>query len=139
MSNVISDELGKWFEKLQAIPPGNHLLCPRISDDDGENYRLLDDPDSDITRQEKEDRIEAGNQRIDITYWNSLIFGFDKKEAGKWLEEFTTKLDASLRTCSECVLNWHMRRKAQMQKFLEYVDTVSLSIMCPAVRAFANL
>ncbi|KAJ2971510.1 hypothetical protein NQ176_g7651 [Zarea fungicola] len=122
MSNVISEELGKWFDELQAIPASHHLLCPRVSDDDTENYRILDDRDSEITKQEKEDRIEAGNKRIDITYWNSLIFGFDKKEAAKWLEAFTHRLDAALQSCAECVLNWHMRRKIQMQKFLERWD-----------------
>ncbi|KAM3503525.1 hypothetical protein MY11210_008680 [Beauveria gryllotalpidicola] len=122
MSNVISDELGKWFDKFQAIPPETHLLCPKISDDDAENYRSLEDPDSTITREEKEKRIEAGNSRINITYWNSLIFGFEKKDAGKWLEEFSKRLDGSLKACSECVLNWHMRRKPQMQKFLELWD-----------------
>lgn len=122
MSNVISDELGKWFDEFQSIPPETHLLCPRINDDDAENYRLLDDLDSAITREEKEKRIEAANSRINITYWNSLIFGFDKKDAGKWLADFSRRLDASLKSCSECVLNWHMRRKPQMQKFLEYVD-----------------
>ncbi|KAJ4147646.1 hypothetical protein LMH87_002156 [Akanthomyces muscarius] len=122
MSNVISDELGKWFDEFQAIPPETHLLCPRIHDDDGENYRVLDDPDSTITREEKEKRIEAGNSRINVTYWNSLIFGFDKKDAGKWLGDFSRRLDAALKSCSECVLNWHMRRKPQMQKFLERWD-----------------
>ncbi|KAJ3483002.1 hypothetical protein NLG97_g7417 [Lecanicillium saksenae] len=122
MSNVISEELAKWFDEFQAIPADTHLLCPRINDDDGENYRILDDPDSGITREEKEKRIEAGNSRISITYWNSLIFGFDKKDAGKWLEAFTQRLDVALKGCSECVLNWHMRRKPQMQKFLERWD-----------------
>lgn len=122
MSNVISEELGKWFDEFQAIPAETHLLCPKINDEDGENYRCLEDPDSAITRDEKEKRIEAGNSRINITYWNSLIFGFDKKDAGKWLEEFTRRLDASLKGCSECVLNWHMRRKPQLQKFLERWD-----------------
>lgn len=122
MSNVISEELAKWFDEFQAIPAETHLLCPRISEDDDENYRLLDDPGSSITREEKEKRIEAGNSRINITYWNSLIFGFDKKDAAQWLTTFTGRLEATLKVCSECVLNWHMRRKPQMQKFLEYVE-----------------
>lgn len=122
MSNQLSDELGKWFEELQAIPPETHLLCPRIDEEDNENYRSLDDRESNLTKEQKQERIEAGDKRIDITYWNSLIFGFDKKDAGKWLESFTERLESSLQSCSECVLNWHMRRKAQMQKFSEYAD-----------------
>ncbi|XWX02251.1 hypothetical protein V2A60_010286 [Cordyceps javanica] len=122
MSNVISDQLGKWFDEFQKIPDETHLLCPKISDEDGENYRSLDEPGSAITREEKEKRIEDGNSRINITYWNSLIFGFDEKDGGKWLKDFSNRLDSSLKSCSECVLNWHMRRKPQMQKFLEHWD-----------------
>lgn len=113
-------ELAKWYEEFQKIDPALHLLCPKISDDDVENYRNLADPSSTISIEEKKKRVQEGEGRLEITYWNSLIFGFDKKDAGKWLEDFTQKLEHCLKTCSECVLNWHMRRKAHLQKFAEY-------------------
>lgn len=116
----LNEELAKWFEELQKIPSENHLLCPKVSDEDVENYRALDDPNSEISIDEKKNRIQDGDKRLEITYWNSLIFGFDKRDAGKWLEDFTKRLEDCLRYCSDCVLNWHMKRKAHLQKFAEY-------------------
>ncbi|KAF7551794.1 hypothetical protein G7046_g7610 [Stylonectria norvegica] len=113
------EELSKWFEKLQKFPPDCHLLCPRTGEDDEENYKTLDDPDSRISVEEKEKRILDGNERIEATYWNSLIFGFDKETAGKWADEFSKRLEDQLKFCSDCVLNWHMKRKAYMQKWAE--------------------
>ncbi|KND87274.1 Helicase SEN1 [Tolypocladium ophioglossoides CBS 100239] len=114
-----NEDLGRWFDELQKIPADNHLLCPKISHDDEENYKSLDDLDTNISRHEKQARIKDAERRIEITYWNSLIFGFEKKHAGKWLDEFTARLEESLKLCSDCVLNWHMKRKAQLQKFSE--------------------
>lgn len=123
----LNEELSKWFEELQKLPSESHLLCPKISEDDVEDYKSLDDPESAISRSEKAARIEDGKRRIEITYWNSLIFGFDKSAAGKWLDEFKERIERTLRTCSECVLNWHMYRPLQLQKFSECVST---SIEC---------
>lgn len=117
-----NEDLARWFQELQKIPADHHLLCPKISQDDDENYKSLDDLDSRISIDEKKARIKDAERRIEITYWNSLIFGFEKKHAGKWLEEFTTRLEHSLRLCSDCVLNWHMKRRTQLQKFSEYVS-----------------
>ena len=114
-----NEDLALWFEELQNVLPECHLLCPKISDDDPEDYKELDDPASEITRHEKEKRIKAGERRIEITYWNSLIFGFDKKDAGQWLNEFLVRLETFLRDCPTCVLNWHMKRKTYLQKFAE--------------------
>ncbi|KAH6607189.1 helicase sen1, partial [Trichoderma cornu-damae] len=115
----INEVLGKWYEELQQIPSEVHLLCPRIGDDDDENYKSLDDPYSKISTEEKQSRIQKSKQRIEITYWNSLIFGFNKQDAGKWLEEFTERLENCLKYCPECVLNWHMKRKHHLQMFSE--------------------
>ncbi|KAH7304941.1 SEN1 N terminal-domain-containing protein [Stachybotrys elegans] len=128
MSNL-HEELAKWFEELQQLPDDHHLLCPRIGPDDDENYKTFEDPESKISVDEKKKRIEDGNKRIEITYWNSLIFGFDKRDAGKWLESFTQRLEDTLKYCSECVLNWHMKRKYHLQKFSErWNDDVLLQI-----------
>ncbi|KAL7787987.1 SEN1 N terminal domain-containing protein [Trichoderma ceciliae] len=115
----INEVLGKWYEEFQKIPAEVHLLCSRISDDDDENYKNLHDPDSKVSIEEKKSRIQKSKERIEITYWNSLIFGFDKQEAGKWLEDFTGRLESCLKYCPECVLNWHMKRKHHLQMFSE--------------------
>ncbi|KFA64030.1 hypothetical protein S40285_04204 [Stachybotrys chlorohalonatus IBT 40285] len=115
----LNEELTKWFEEFQKLPPDCHLLCPRTGDDDDENYKLLNDPTSNITVEEKRKRIDDGAKRREITYWNSLIFGYDKKEAGKWLDDFSQRLEDTLMNCSECALGWHMTRKFHLQKFAE--------------------
>lgn len=115
----LNDELAKWYEELGKFPVENHLLCPRISNEDDENYKILDDPESKISVQEKQDRIKKGTERIEITYWNSLIFGFDKKDAGKWLDDFSKRLEECLQLCSDCVLNWHIKRRAHVEKIAE--------------------
>ncbi|KHN98760.1 uncharacterized protein MAM_03222 [Metarhizium album ARSEF 1941] len=115
----LNEELAKWYEELQKLPHDCHLLCPKINSDDRENYKTFDDPESQITVENKKQRIQDGRHRVEITYWNSLIFGFDKSEAGKWAEEFKDRLEDGLRSCSECVLNWHMQRQLHLQKFSE--------------------
>lgn len=117
----INDELAEWFEEVQKLSPECHLLCAKLSNEDGENYRILDDPEAQISPEEKKKRIEDGDRRVEITYWNSLIFGFDKKAAGKWLDEFQTRLTDCLRHCPDCALHWHMKRRAQLRKFSELV------------------
>ncbi|KAK8917409.1 Helicase SEN1 [Metarhizium anisopliae] len=119
----LNEELAKWYEELQKLPHDCHLLCPKIDSDDRENYKTFDDPESQITVEDKKQRIEDGHHRIEITYWNSLIFGFDKSDAGKWAEEFKDRLEHVLRSCSECVLNWHMQRQVYLQRFSEYATT----------------
>ncbi|RFU81156.1 helicase sen1 [Trichoderma arundinaceum] len=60
-------------------------------------------PDSKSTADKKKSRMQESKDRIEVTYWNSLIFGFDKQEAGKWLEDFTGRLENCLKYCPECV------------------------------------
>ena len=115
----LNEELSKWFDELQRISSECHLLCPKTGPEDSENYKNLDDPDSEISVEEKRRRIQDGQRRVEVTYWNSLIFGFDKSAAGKWLEEFTERLEETLQTCADCVLNWHMQRRSHLQKFSE--------------------
>ncbi|GJN81249.1 DEAD-box type RNA helicase [Purpureocillium lilacinum] len=122
-----NEDLAKWFEELQKLPREHHLLCPKVGPDDDENYKNLEDPESRITVDEKKRRIEDGDRRVEITYWNSLIFGFEKRDAGQWLNEFTTRLESCLRECPACVLNWHMKRKAHLQKFAERWNEESMA------------
>ncbi|RDA90651.1 hypothetical protein CP533_6815 [Ophiocordyceps camponoti-saundersi (nom. inval.)] len=115
----VNDELNRWFDELQKLPRECHLLCPKISDSDQENYRTLDDPSTEISLAEKEQRIQDSRDRIEITYMNSLIFGFDRNEAGRWVEDYTHRLQNCLKECPDCVFNWHCSRKAYLQKFSE--------------------
>ncbi|KAF4504183.1 hypothetical protein G6O67_008370 [Ophiocordyceps sinensis] len=115
----LHEDLERSFTELQKLDPEHHLLCPKISPQDEENYKLLDDPDSKISLADKKSRIQEGERRLEIAYGNSLIFGYDKRDAGKWVDEFAKRLEDSLRLCSDCVLNWHMKRRAHLQRFSE--------------------
>ncbi|KAM0561006.1 hypothetical protein ACHAPJ_003506 [Fusarium lateritium] len=113
----LNEELSQWYEKIQNFDDECHLLCPRINDDDNENYRIREDPDSSIPQDEKDSRIQKGKERLEITYWNSLIFGFDKSSQGKWGEQLGERLNGCLKHCADCVYNWHMKRRALLQQF----------------------
>ncbi|PHH76410.1 hypothetical protein CDD82_4008 [Ophiocordyceps australis] len=115
----INEELALWFEKFKKIPPGCHLLCPKVSSQDDEDYKSPNEPSAHLSTSEKQTRIAQGDERIETTYWNSLIFGFSKEDAGKWLDDFTHQLESALKQCSECVLNWHMKRSKYIRKFTE--------------------
>lgn len=114
---ALNEELSQWYDKIQTFDDECHLLCPRVSDEDGEIYRIQDDPDSTITPEEKTKRIEQGRERLEITYWNCLIFGYDRSSQGKWGEQLEERLNACLKHCSDCVYNWHMKRRALLQQF----------------------
>ncbi|KAF5019905.1 hypothetical protein F66182_8067 [Fusarium sp. NRRL 66182] len=118
----LNEELTKWYEKIQKFDQECHLLCPRIGDDDNENYKIAEDPDSAISQEEKNSRIQKGKERLEVTYWNCLIFGFDKSSQGKWGEELAERLNGCLKHCADCVYNWHMKRKLLLQQFNERWD-----------------
>jgi senataxin len=115
----VQSQLLPWFEKFKALPVEAHLLCPKLSNEDAENYKDPNDPESQISRETKKKRIEEGEKRLEIAYWNSLVFGFDKRESGQWAEDLTNRLNECLRECPDCVLNWHMRRKPYLRQFAE--------------------
>lgn len=106
------------YDGLQNIPDGSHWLCAKISDDDDEDYRRFNE-ESNLSASEKKRRIKDGESRTELTYWNSLVLGYDRKTAGQWGEEFRNKLDTTLKHCADCVLNWHMKRRLHLQKFAE--------------------
>lgn len=106
----VDDILEKWYRKFSKIPKDLHLLCPRISDDDLEDYDKPDPQYSNISPEEKRRRQQAAEERFEIVAWTSLIFGYDKTKAGIWLEKFSSRMEHCLQTCEKCVLSWHMGR-----------------------------
>lgn len=113
------ERLQKWFNEWLLIPQEAHMLCPRISNDDDEDYNSPTTPNSGISAEEKKKRIVDGDKRIEITYWVSVIFGYDEKLAGKSLTDYATRLTDVLESCSDCVRNWHRMRQHYLQSFLE--------------------
>ncbi|KAI1634483.1 SEN1 N terminal-domain-containing protein [Biscogniauxia mediterranea] len=112
------------FNKVRALPPENHLFCPKISEDDDVNYN---DPeaDGDISIAEKEKRIQDGAVRLDLMYSCSLILGVDPATASAMVQEFKTRSDAFLKSCATCVRNWHKAREPFLKDINQfYQDSV---------------
>ncbi|PKS09461.1 hypothetical protein jhhlp_004077 [Lomentospora prolificans] len=111
----IEDVVTEWFTKFRAIPKDVHLLCPKISEEDGEDYtRIPVDGD-----EKKKKRIEEGEARVETVYWSSLLLAMPKEKTEQWMKEFGDRLNEALRKCDKCVMNWHMKRKAFLTKFQE--------------------
>ncbi|KAI1424563.1 SEN1 N terminal-domain-containing protein [Xylaria sp. FL1777] len=120
----VHNVLDAGFAKLRDIPPHLHLFCPRVSVDDEEIY---EDPDavSNISPDEKQQRIEAGQERMDLMYNCSLILGLSREAAGPHRPDFDSRCDAFLTTCASCVRNWHKGRGAFLKDITPiYEDSV---------------
>ncbi|KAI0395600.1 SEN1 N terminal-domain-containing protein [Xylariaceae sp. FL0594] len=109
MASGVQNALDMGFAKLREIPPGVHLFCPRISEDDDEIYEDADAV-TNLTRQEREHRIEEGQSRLDLMYNCSLILGLSREAAGPLRDDFDARTDDFLQTCASCVRNWHKGR-----------------------------
>ncbi|KAI0405568.1 SEN1 N terminal-domain-containing protein [Xylaria palmicola] len=120
----VHNVLDAGFARLREIPPSLHLFCPRVSADDDEIY---EDPDavSSITPDEKQQRIDSGQERLDLMYNCSLILGLSREAAGPHRPEFDSRCDAFLMTCASCVRNWHKGRAAFLKDITPiYEDSV---------------
>ncbi|KAI0195804.1 SEN1 N terminal-domain-containing protein [Xylaria flabelliformis] len=118
---AVHNVLDAGFAKLREISPNLHLFCPRISADDDEIY---EDPDavSSISPDEKEQRIEDGQLRLDLMYSCSLILGLSREAAGPHRPEFDSRCDAFLTTCASCVRNWHKGRAIFLKEITPIYD-----------------
>jgi senataxin len=105
--------------KFLAIPLEVHLLCPKVSEDDDEDYEDLDEPGS-IGIAEKERRIQEHKQRVGLVYRSSLIFGFPEDSAAYQQREFRSRTGGFLQTCAQCVRSWHRYRKPFLKHLSEY-------------------
>jgi senataxin len=121
-ADSIEEILEHWYKKLGSIPETKHLLCPKVDDDDSEDYSNLSASLGDITFEEKKKRVEEGKERLEIASWNSILFGYDRDKAGVWLTYYSDRMSKCLSNCDKCVLNWHNTRKSFLQKFSEYVS-----------------
>ncbi|KAI0535986.1 SEN1 N terminal-domain-containing protein [Xylaria digitata] len=117
----VHNVLDEGFAKLREISPDLHLFCPRISGDDDEVY---EDPDAvtNISPEEKQQRIENGQARLDLMYSCSLILGLSREAAGPHRPDFDSRCDAFLTTCASCVRNWHKSRAAFLKDITPIYD-----------------
>ncbi|KAI2639346.1 SEN1 N terminal-domain-containing protein [Xylaria nigripes] len=114
---AVNDLMDSSFEQLQDISPNTHLFCPRICDNDDEFY---EDPDavSNISREEKAQRIDDGELRLESMYKRSLVLGLSPEAGGSHRAEFKSRSNRFLTSCSNCVRNWHKRR----DKFIKFLS-----------------
>ncbi|KAK1506408.1 helicase sen1 [Colletotrichum costaricense] len=118
-SQPVEDILEQSYRKFTQIPPDFHLLCPKVDEDDFEDYDDLNTDGEDITALEKKERVEKWKERLDIAYWTSLLLAYGKDKAGVWLDAWGSRMAINLHNCDKCVLNWHMYRKKYLQVFSE--------------------
>lgn len=112
--------LEKTYEELRDIPLECHMCCPKVSDDDDEDYDDLEEP-GEIGIAEKEKRVADGKKRMELLYEGSLILGLPAGSAPVLGDEFNNRSSAFLKACSTCVRNWHKGRRPFLKRLSEYV------------------
>ncbi|TDZ34209.1 Helicase SEN1 [Colletotrichum spinosum] len=118
-SQPVEDILEENFGKFSRIPAEVHLLCPKVDEEDFEDYEDLTTDGDDVSVEQKKKRVEEGKKRLDIVYWTSLLLAYGKDKAGVWLTEWGNRMALNLHNCDKCVLNWHMHRKQYLRTFAE--------------------
>lgn len=113
----VEDLLEYWYKKFRDVPEEAHLLCPKVDEDDEEDYDEPNQPGVDITAEQKQQRIRDGEERVRITYWTGLLMAYGKDKAGVWLQSWADRMSTFVHNCDKCVTNWHMNRKKYMQEF----------------------
>jgi senataxin len=112
------DDIEEACNRFLALPSETHLLCPRVSEDDDEDYDDLEEP-GDVGTDEKQRRLEDFRSRVALVYQCSLIFGFEETSAASLQEQFKTRTSAFLQTCSHCVRTWHRNRAPFLKRLAE--------------------
>lgn len=115
--------LEKTFEELCSFPTESHLCCPKVSEDDDEDYDDLESP-GDISIKDKEQRVADGSRRLYVLYDFSLSLGFKNEEASALQAEFIKRSNVFLKACAACVRNWHKQRRAFLKRISEYVSSI---------------
>ncbi|KAK7743638.1 DEAD-box type RNA helicase [Diatrype stigma] len=111
------------------------MCCPKISDDDEEDYDDLEEP-GEIGVAEKEKRIADGKKRLELLYDCSLIIGLPAGSAPVLSDEFARRSNAFLRACSACVRNWHKGRRPFLKRLSEFYDDTVIAQMADRLNDF---
>ncbi|KAJ9155180.1 Helicase SEN1 [Pleurostoma richardsiae] len=127
--NEVYEGLMRLHDTLSAVSEDAHLFCPKIKDDDLEDYSDPSEPGETIDAEEKKKRIEDARQRTENAYWFSLILGIKKDQASNWLPEWINRTERFLTACDACIRTWHMRRKTFLKILSEHFDDDTVAIM----------
>lgn len=118
-TNRIYDEITAAYEKWKHLDQSKHLLCPKVDDDDEEDYASSGPPLTNISVVEREERIRAAQERRELTYVLSLLMGIAVEMSVGWIEPWKKGIEAALTRCDSCILNYHMHRKTFLKKLRE--------------------
>ncbi|KAF7532647.1 hypothetical protein G7054_g7758 [Neopestalotiopsis clavispora] len=124
----VAEGMPEAYSLFINFPVDEHLLCPRVSEDDEEDYDDLTDP-GDVGIEEKLRRLEAFRRRVGTVYQTSLIFGYEEANAANELREFTNRTNSFLTTCSHCVRTWHRTRKSFLKHLTELYEEATAAEM----------
>lgn len=129
MASPIYDRLLELHGIIDAIPEEKHLFCPKVHDEDPEDYDDASVPGYQITIEEKIQRLDDYRQRSEHAFWYCLIFGIAKEQSDTWLPEWIDRSESYLTKCEVCARNWQMRRKPFLKQLNEVFDDGIVSIM----------
>lgn len=115
----IYDGITAAYEKWKHLDQTKHLLCPKVDEEDEEDYTSTGPPLTNISVAEREKRIRDAQERQDLTYQLSLLMGIASEMSVGWIEPWKKGIEASLTRCDSCILNYHMHRKAFLKKLRE--------------------
>ncbi|KAH6647006.1 SEN1 N terminal-domain-containing protein [Truncatella angustata] len=124
----VAEGIPEAYDLFINLPDEVHLLCPKTSEDDDEDYEDLKEP-GEIGVEEKERRVQDFKKRVGIAYQTSLIFGFEEENAALQLQEFRTRTNSFLTTCSQCVRTWHRNRKPFLKQLAEQHEESTVAEM----------
>ncbi|KAI3397342.1 hypothetical protein diail_11000 [Diaporthe ilicicola] len=127
-TNRLYEGVTESYQEWINIPEEHHLLCPKTHDDDFEDYASAD-PSSEISTEQKEQRIQEGRRRVELTYDLSLLVGITEEQSGGWKEQWIERTESFLTKCDACVLRWHMHRKKFFEKLQGSFDEDVATIM----------
>lgn len=115
----IYDGLTEAYEKWKHLDQTKHLLCPKVNNEDEEDYASTGPPLTNISVAEREKRIQDAQERLELTYELSLLMGISSEMSVGWLEPWKKDIEKFLSTCDCCILKYHMHRKAFLKKLRE--------------------
>ncbi|KAK1758566.1 SEN1 N terminal-domain-containing protein [Echria macrotheca] len=118
-SEPLYSALVEFYNEFKSWPPGAHMFCPKINDEDTVRYdddvpAALDG----ISEEEKKNRMTAFGKRLIVGYRLSLLLGIRAEDASTWQGEWSDAANLCLTSCDACARNWHSQR----DKFLKALE-----------------
>jgi len=92
---------------------------------DYHNFETPTDGTVDMSPEAKRELIEEGKQRQDTAYKYSIGLGLDASSSANLFTDYALRKDVLLTSCSDCIRNYHMGRKAYLRYLHEYVTALA--------------